>query len=601
MAKTAREEGFAEIADWFETLAKAEKSHAGRFQQGPEGSIAVAGTAHPAARSSMESSKARPLPGLYLQPQRCRVLGPGRRSRQEIERVFEICHGCRLCFNLCPSFPGAVQGRRRARRRRARSSRQAETDRVIDTCFQCKICYVKCPYTPDDKHEFQLDFPRLMLRANAVPQEGTAASACATACSRGPRLLGRAGGPVRRAWPTGPTASRCCASAWRRRSASTATSCCPTSTARPSRTGSASSPRRPAIRRKRCCSTPASVNYNKPQVGKDAVEVFAQERHRARLPEAELLRHAGAGSTATSSWRASLARAERRVAAAARARRARRSWPSIPPAPTCCARSIAELVGTAEAREVARGHHGRLRVPVRAEAGGPLQPRLPLHPGQVAYHLPCHLKAQNIGYRSRDLMRLIPGATIKLVEQCCGHDGTWAMKKEFFPLSMLAGKKAFDEMAAAEADVLATDCPLAAIQFDQALGTRPIHPIQVLARAYRPDGFPHAPSSRTSHEAGRAFRDQEHRRVRAGARDAAPADDGAQGPPPRPGGGPPDLPVREPRDGALPDPGDDADRAHRRAGGHRARGGDLQRADPAAGRTFGLLADRVRRGGGARR
>jgi Fe-S oxidoreductase len=104
--------------------------------------------------------------------------------------------------------------------------------------------------------------------------------------------------------------------------------------------------------------------------------------------------------------------------------------------------------------------------------------------------MPCHLKAQNIGFRSRDLMRLIPGTTVKLVEQCCGHDGTWAMRKEFFPLSMLAGKKAFDEMQAAEAQVLATDCPLAAIQFQQAIGQRPIHPIQVLARAYRPDGFP---------------------------------------------------------------------------------------------------------------
>jgi len=104
--------------------------------------------------------------------------------------------------------------------------------------------------------------------------------------------------------------------------------------------------------------------------------------------------------------------------------------------------------------------------------------------------LPCHLKAQNIGFRSRDVMRLIPGATVKLVEQCCGHDGTWAMKKEFFPLSMLAGKKAFDEIKAAEADVTATDCPLAAIHFEQALGSRPIHPVQVLARAYREDGFP---------------------------------------------------------------------------------------------------------------
>ena len=102
-------------------------------------------------------------------------------------------------------------------------------------------------------------------------------------------------------------------------------------------------------------------------------------------------------------------------------------------------------------------------------------------PGKVAYHVPCHLKAQQIGFRSRDLMRMIPGTA---------HDGTWAMKTEFFDLSMKWGKKAFDGMRDAEPDVMATDCPLSAIQIEQATGTRPIHPIEVLARAYRDDGFP---------------------------------------------------------------------------------------------------------------
>ena len=88
------------------------------------------------------------------------------------------------------------------------------------------------------------------------------------------------------------------------------------------------------------------------------------------------------------------------------------------------------------------------------------------------------------------MMRLIPGATIKMVDQCSAHDGTWAMKKEFFPLSMLAGKKSFDGMKEASADIMASDCPLASIQFDQAIGTRPLHPIQVLAKAYKIDGFP---------------------------------------------------------------------------------------------------------------
>ncbi|HEY6395368.1 MAG TPA: heterodisulfide reductase-related iron-sulfur binding cluster, partial [Candidatus Binataceae bacterium] len=116
-------------------------------------------------------------------------------------------------------------------------------------------------------------------------------------------------------------------------------------------------------------------------------------------------------------------------------------------------------------------------------------------PVTVAYHVPCHLKAQAIGLRSLDMMRQIPGVEITTVDACSAHDGTWAMKKEFFELSMKWGDKAFSGMRDANARVMASDCPLAAIQIGQATGVRPIHPMEVLARAYRPDGFP-APAGR---------------------------------------------------------------------------------------------------------
>jgi len=112
-------------------------------------------------------------------------------------------------------------------------------------------------------------------------------------------------------------------------------------------------------------------------------------------------------------------------------------------------------------------------------------------PGEsVAYHAPCHLRMQNVGFRGRDLMRRIPGVKPRLVAECCGHDGTWAMKKEYFELAMKNGQKAFEGMKQAEAEVWSTDCPLAAIQFEQACGKQALHPVEVLDRAYRPDGFP---------------------------------------------------------------------------------------------------------------
>jgi Fe-S oxidoreductase len=109
--------------------------------------------------------------------------------------------------------------------------------------------------------------------------------------------------------------------------------------------------------------------------------------------------------------------------------------------------------------------------------------------GTVACHAPCHLRAQAIGFRGRDLLRKIPGVQPVLIQECCGHDGTYAMTTEGFEPSQRAGKRAFDGMKEAGATVWASECPLAALQFQQHAGTKPMHPMSILARAYRADGF----------------------------------------------------------------------------------------------------------------
>jgi Fe-S oxidoreductase len=112
--------------------------------------------------------------------------------------------------------------------------------------------------------------------------------------------------------------------------------------------------------------------------------------------------------------------------------------------------------------------------------------------GPVAYHAPCHLRMQNIGFRGRDLLRRISGVQPRLVAECSGHDGTWAMKQENFAFALQNGQKAFDGMRDTNADLWVTDCPLSAIQFEQACGKQALHPVEVLARAYQPDGFAQA-------------------------------------------------------------------------------------------------------------
>jgi Fe-S oxidoreductase len=116
-------------------------------------------------------------------------------------------------------------------------------------------------------------------------------------------------------------------------------------------------------------------------------------------------------------------------------------------------------------------------------AAGNLNLDFPRAPESVAYHLPCHLKVQNIGYKSRDLLALT-GARVTMVEKCSGHDGTWAMKTEFFEESMKVGNKLFRKLAYEEAERVASDCPLAALQITQGMKVPVLHPVEILRDAY---------------------------------------------------------------------------------------------------------------------
>ena len=139
----------------------------------------------------MDHIKGEPTPGLSYNTNEPVYWYPAA-LKQEMERVFEICHGCRLCFNLCPSFPelfNAVDSHEGD----VRALTLKETGRVIDTCYQCKLCYVKCPYTADDGHPFNLDFPRLLMRATAQRYRKRGGSPRTWILSR-PEMIGKIAG-----------------------------------------------------------------------------------------------------------------------------------------------------------------------------------------------------------------------------------------------------------------------------------------------------------------------------------------------------------------------------------------------------------------------
>jgi Fe-S oxidoreductase len=106
--------------------------------------------------------------------------------------------------------------------------------------------------------------------------------------------------------------------------------------------------------------------------------------------------------------------------------------------------------------------------------------------GKVAYHVPCHLRVQNIGLKTRDMLALVPGTEVATIERCSGHDGTYAVKREFHEVSMKICKPVAERIAGADAAHYASDCPMAGSQIQNSLesSTAPEHPLTLLRYAY---------------------------------------------------------------------------------------------------------------------
>ena len=158
----------------------------------------------------------------------------------------------------------------------------------------------------------------------------------------------------------------------------------------------------------------------------------------------------------------------------------------VAPGPTCSYMLKQEypwLDGSDDANLVAAHTHDLFEYLAGLHAKGRLDTQFPNAPGVIAYQLPCHLKAQNIGTKSADVIRLT-GARVETIERCTAMDGTWGMKKEYFELSMKLAEPLFKDIEAVRPDRVATDCPLAALSIQQGTGRPARHPVWLLAEAY---------------------------------------------------------------------------------------------------------------------
>jgi glycerol-3-phosphate dehydrogenase subunit C len=421
--------------------------------------------------------------------------------RVELGRVFDLCHGCRLCFNLCPSFPTLFDFID-SRDGDVAAMTTAEQDQVVDECYQCKLCYPKCPYVPP--HEWQLDFPRLMMRAHAVRHAdglplrdrvtdqvlgrtdllgrvSTAAAPLVNALTGTPGSLARklmektAGMAAERLLP--PYA-RTRFSTWFRRRR--------TNRGLTALVGGAAQGEVSVF-------PTCFIEYMEPAIGQDLVKVFEHNGISCSMPEGAIC--CGAPWLHQGNIKAFTKAARTNVAALVDEVRAGRD---VVVAQPTCAYVVKKdypiyLSGTPMAADAAL---------VAEHTFDPAEFLVALHKGeetsldtvfpgresgvvsdQVTYHVACHLQAQHIGLKSRDLLK-VAGISATLVQRCSGIDGTWGYRAQNYEMARKVAKPMAKEIVAAGNAVVCGDCHLANGAIEQETGTRPVHPMQLMARAY---------------------------------------------------------------------------------------------------------------------
>ena len=411
--------------------------------------------------------------------------------KKEIERTFEICHGCRLCFKYCDAFPTLFSLLDNKYDGDVRGITPSEINTIMDSCFQCKLCEVQCPYTERDGHEFRLDFPKLVHRytAQRTREQGL------TLRDKVLENPDRAGSMARASFGIANAANRVRLhriflekTLGIHRDKLLPDFAQTTFEKWAERVGKISAEPGGEVALFQTCY----VQNNEPQIGRDTVEVLERNKVDVRcvsgleccgMPAWERGDLDTLRKFASANLKTLLPFVEKGAKVIAInptcSMMMRREHPTlVAPADRPAAEKIAAAVMDPSEFLWSIRNEPRFDSDFRSTPGGP-----------VAYHAPCHLRAQGVGFKGRDLLRKIPGVTPSTVMECCGHDGTYAMTVEGFEPSARIGKRAFEGMQESKSEIWATDCPLAALQFQQHAGVKPMHPMSILARAYREDGF----------------------------------------------------------------------------------------------------------------
>ena len=410
----------------------------------------------------------------------------------ELERVFDICHGCRRCFNLCNAFPTLFDA--------IDASESMELDTVprpvywdvVDHCYLCDMCYMtKCPYVPP--HEWNVDFPHLMLRAKAArfkKQGATLRDKVLASTDAVGRLAGiPVVAQVVNATNRSKTGRKLLESALGvHRNASV-----PEYHSKPARsrlqsrrgaTGSGAEAT-DSTRGKVVLFTTCYGNRNHPSIDEDLVAVYEHNGIAVALAEKE--RCCGMPKLELGDLDAVARAKETNVPVLAAW--VDRGWDIVAPIPSCTLMFKQELPlmypQDADVLKVRDAMFDPFEYLMLRHRDGKLKTNFTQSLGKVSYHVPCHLRVQNIGLRTRDMLALVPGTEVEAIERCSGHDGTYAVKKKFHEFSKKIAQPVVKKVNNGDADHFISDCPMAAAHIAQDLDQHAAeHPMGLLRWAY---------------------------------------------------------------------------------------------------------------------
>ena len=412
---------------------------------------------------------------------------------KELERVFDICHGCRRCFSLCNAFPTLFDAVDATDSGEVHAVDKTVFWQVVDHCYLCDMCFMtKCPYVPP--HPWNVDFPHLMLRAKAARTRKVGVSFRNRALAATDMVGKIAGIPVvvevvnavnhssagravlektlgvDRSAPVPQYHSRSARKRLRRLRKESAMNAVPTAET----TGKVG------------LFTTCYGNRNDPRINEDLVAVFEHNAIAVTLVAQE--RCCGMPRLELGDLEAVARLKEQNIPQLIRAIDS--GLDVVAPIPSCVLMFKQELPlmfpDDADVRRVAKRIFDPFEYLMHRHRAGLLRTDFKRTLGRVSYHVPCHLRVQNIGLKTRDVLRLVPDTTVEAIERCSGHNGTYGVKKEFRAASMKIGRPVIQRVQSAAAEHYASDCPMAGEQIQSGLeaGRDPEHPLTLLRLAY---------------------------------------------------------------------------------------------------------------------